>query len=107
MFIQLMPIVVLILVSILSQMMVSPPPYSLYSRPYVHTLTQSVCAGRTFCLSCSLHVTSSIQNVKLPFRSMLWEAGTDASSSCLTNLLVEDAYMSTVSMSPPGLQVRR
>ncbi|XP_047435442.1 dnaJ homolog subfamily B member 14 [Mugil cephalus] len=33
MFIQLMPIVVLILVSILSQMMVSPPPYSLYSRP--------------------------------------------------------------------------
>ncbi len=37
MFIQLMPIVVLILVSILSQMMVSPPPYSLYSRPYVHT----------------------------------------------------------------------
>lgn len=39
MFIQLMPIVVLILVSILSQMMVSPPPYSLYSRPYVHTHT--------------------------------------------------------------------
>lgn len=36
MFIQLMPIVVLILVSILSQMMVSPPPYSLYSRPYVY-----------------------------------------------------------------------
>lgn len=35
MFIQLMPIVVLILVSLLSQMMVSPPPYSLYSRPYV------------------------------------------------------------------------
>ncbi|XP_028315655.1 dnaJ homolog subfamily B member 14 [Gouania willdenowi] len=33
MFIQLMPIVILILVSILSQMMVSPPPYSLYSRP--------------------------------------------------------------------------
>ncbi|XP_029950938.1 dnaJ homolog subfamily B member 14 [Salarias fasciatus] len=33
MFIQLMPVVVLILVSILSQMMVSPPPYSLYSRP--------------------------------------------------------------------------
>ncbi|XP_049576663.1 dnaJ homolog subfamily B member 14 [Syngnathus scovelli] len=33
MLIQLMPIVVLILVSILSQMMVSPPPYSLYSRP--------------------------------------------------------------------------
>ncbi|XP_077575926.1 dnaJ homolog subfamily B member 14 [Stigmatopora nigra] len=33
MFIQLMPIAVLILVSILSQMMVSPPPYSLYSRP--------------------------------------------------------------------------
>uniref|UniRef100_A0A1A8PPH9 DnaJ homolog subfamily B member 14 n=2 Tax=Nothobranchius TaxID=28779 RepID=A0A1A8PPH9_9TELE len=33
MFIQLMPIVVLIVVSILSQMMVSPPPYSLYSRP--------------------------------------------------------------------------
>nr|XP_019956729.1 PREDICTED: dnaJ homolog subfamily B member 14-like [Paralichthys olivaceus] len=33
MIIQLMPIVVLILVSILSQMMVSPPPYSLYSRP--------------------------------------------------------------------------
>ncbi|XP_005940052.1 dnaJ homolog subfamily B member 14 [Haplochromis burtoni] len=33
MFIQLMPIVVLILVSLLSQMMVSPPPYSLYSRP--------------------------------------------------------------------------
>ncbi|KAF7660426.1 hypothetical protein LDENG_00281970 [Lucifuga dentata] len=33
MFIQLMPIVVLILVSILSQMMVSPLPYSLYSRP--------------------------------------------------------------------------
>ncbi|XP_034044416.1 dnaJ homolog subfamily B member 14 [Thalassophryne amazonica] len=33
MFIQLMPIVVLILVSVLSQMMVSPPPYSLYSRP--------------------------------------------------------------------------
>ncbi|KAM7394375.1 hypothetical protein PAMP_021182 [Pampus punctatissimus] len=33
MFIQLMPIVVLILVSILSQMMVSPPPYSLNSRP--------------------------------------------------------------------------
>ena len=46
MFIQLMPIVVLILVSILSQMMVSPPPYSLYSRPYVlHTHT------RTYCLS--------------------------------------------------------
>lgn len=36
MFIQLMPIVVLILVSLLSQMLVSPPPYSLYSRPYVH-----------------------------------------------------------------------
>lgn len=36
MFIQLMPIVVLILVSLLSQMMVSPPPYSLYSRPYVN-----------------------------------------------------------------------
>lgn len=35
MFIQLMPIVVLILVSLLSQMMVSPPPYSLYHRPYV------------------------------------------------------------------------
>lgn len=33
MFIQLMPIVVLIVVSILSQMMVTPPPYSLYSRP--------------------------------------------------------------------------
>ncbi|XP_019717722.1 dnaJ homolog subfamily B member 14 [Hippocampus comes] len=33
MLIQLMPIVVLVLVSILSQMMVSPPPYSLYSRP--------------------------------------------------------------------------
>ncbi|XP_068606890.1 dnaJ homolog subfamily B member 14 [Brachionichthys hirsutus] len=33
MFIQLMPILVLILVSILSQVMVSPPPYSLYSRP--------------------------------------------------------------------------
>lgn len=33
MFIQLMPVVVLIFVSILSQMMVSPPPYSLYSRP--------------------------------------------------------------------------
>uniref|UniRef100_A0A6Q2X7B2 DnaJ homolog subfamily B member 14 n=1 Tax=Esox lucius TaxID=8010 RepID=A0A6Q2X7B2_ESOLU len=33
MFIQLMPIVVLILVSILSQLMVSTPPYSLYSRP--------------------------------------------------------------------------
>ncbi|XP_059197603.1 dnaJ homolog subfamily B member 14 [Centropristis striata] len=33
MFIQLMPIVFLILVSILSQMMMSPPPYSLYSRP--------------------------------------------------------------------------
>ncbi|CAB1460053.1 unnamed protein product [Pleuronectes platessa] len=33
MFIQLMPIVVLILVSILSQMMVSPQAYSLYSRP--------------------------------------------------------------------------
>lgn len=39
MFIQLMPIVVLILVSILSQMMVSPPPYSLYSRPYVYSHT--------------------------------------------------------------------
>lgn len=36
MFIQLMPIVVLILVSLLSQMLVSPPPYSLYSRPYVN-----------------------------------------------------------------------
>jgi len=35
MFIQLMPIVVLVLVSVLSQMMVSTPPYSLYSRPYV------------------------------------------------------------------------
>ncbi|KAK7930512.1 hypothetical protein WMY93_006907 [Mugilogobius chulae] len=33
MFIQLMPILVLILVSVLSQMMVSPPPYSLYARP--------------------------------------------------------------------------
>ncbi|XP_060941810.1 dnaJ homolog subfamily B member 14 [Limanda limanda] len=33
MFIQLMPIVVLILVSILSQMLVSPQAYSLYSRP--------------------------------------------------------------------------
>ncbi|XP_036372773.1 dnaJ homolog subfamily B member 14 [Megalops cyprinoides] len=33
MFIQLMPIVVLILVSILSQLMVSTPPYSLYSKP--------------------------------------------------------------------------
>ncbi|KAJ8336157.1 hypothetical protein SKAU_G00395000 [Synaphobranchus kaupii] len=33
MFIQLMPIAVLILVSILSQLMVSTPPYSLYSRP--------------------------------------------------------------------------
>ncbi|KAM9313756.1 dnaJ homolog subfamily B member 14 [Pholidichthys leucotaenia] len=33
MFIQLMPIIVLILVSVLSQMMVSPPPYSLYSKP--------------------------------------------------------------------------
>ncbi|XP_066576794.1 dnaJ homolog subfamily B member 14 isoform X2 [Amia ocellicauda] len=33
MFIQLMPIVVLILVSILSQLMVSTPPYSLYPRP--------------------------------------------------------------------------
>ncbi|XP_051940462.1 dnaJ homolog subfamily B member 14 [Hippocampus zosterae] len=33
MLIQMMPIVVLVLVSILSQMMVSPPPYSLYSRP--------------------------------------------------------------------------
>ena len=41
MFIQLMPIVVLILVSILSQMMVSPPPYSLYSRPYEHTHTHT------------------------------------------------------------------
>lgn len=42
MFIQLMPIVVLILVSILSQMMVSPPPYSLYSRPCVHTFIYSL-----------------------------------------------------------------
>ncbi|XP_039614130.1 dnaJ homolog subfamily B member 14 [Polypterus senegalus] len=33
MFIQLMPIVVLILISVLSQLMVSTPPYSLYSRP--------------------------------------------------------------------------
>ncbi|XP_062386674.1 dnaJ homolog subfamily B member 14 [Sardina pilchardus] len=33
MFIQLMPIIVLLLVSILSQMMVSTPPYSLYSKP--------------------------------------------------------------------------
>ncbi|KAG7485766.1 hypothetical protein JOB18_017885 [Solea senegalensis] len=33
MFIQLMPIVLLILVSVLSQLLVSPPPYSLYSRP--------------------------------------------------------------------------
>ncbi|KAL4640461.1 hypothetical protein GN956_G12781 [Arapaima gigas] len=33
MFIQLMPILVLILVSILSQLMVTTPPYSLYSRP--------------------------------------------------------------------------
>nr|XP_055032382.1 dnaJ homolog subfamily B member 14 [Misgurnus anguillicaudatus] len=33
MFIQLMPIVVLILVSVLSQLLVSTPPYSLYSRP--------------------------------------------------------------------------
>ncbi|MCJ8730162.1 hypothetical protein PDJAM_G00180950 [Pangasius djambal] len=33
MFIQLMPIVVLILVSVLSQLMVSTPPYSLYSKP--------------------------------------------------------------------------
>ncbi|KAM8842746.1 dnaJ homolog subfamily B member 14 isoform 2-T2 [Synchiropus picturatus] len=33
MFLQLVPVVVLILVSILSQMMVSPPPYSLYARP--------------------------------------------------------------------------
>ncbi|XP_030643881.1 dnaJ homolog subfamily B member 14 [Chanos chanos] len=33
MFIQLMPILVLILVSLLSQLMVSTPPYSLYSRP--------------------------------------------------------------------------
>ncbi|KAM6972389.1 dnaJ homolog subfamily B member 14 [Aplochiton taeniatus] len=33
MFIQLMPIVILILVSILSQLMVSTPPYSLYARP--------------------------------------------------------------------------
>ncbi|NP_001071255.1 dnaJ homolog subfamily B member 14 [Danio rerio] len=33
MFIQLMPIVVLVLVSILSQLLVSTPPYSLYSRP--------------------------------------------------------------------------
>ncbi|XP_048023861.1 dnaJ homolog subfamily B member 14 [Megalobrama amblycephala] len=33
MFIQLMPIVVLVLVSVLSQMLVSTPPYSLYSRP--------------------------------------------------------------------------
>jgi hypothetical protein len=39
MFIQLIPIVVLILVSILSQLMVSTPPYSLYSRPYVYTHT--------------------------------------------------------------------
>lgn len=35
MFIQLTPIVMLVLVSILSQMLVSTPPYSLYSRPYV------------------------------------------------------------------------
>uniref|UniRef100_A0A671M7C4 DnaJ homolog subfamily B member 14 n=1 Tax=Sinocyclocheilus anshuiensis TaxID=1608454 RepID=A0A671M7C4_9TELE len=33
MFIQLMPIVVLVLVSIFSQLLVSTPPYSLYSRP--------------------------------------------------------------------------
>lgn len=33
MLIQLMPIVVLIFFSVVSQMMVSPPPYSLYSRP--------------------------------------------------------------------------
>ncbi|XP_041075181.1 dnaJ homolog subfamily B member 14-like [Polyodon spathula] len=33
MFIQLMPIVLLILVSVLSQLMVSTPPYSLYPRP--------------------------------------------------------------------------
>ncbi|KAG7461760.1 hypothetical protein MATL_G00194540 [Megalops atlanticus] len=33
MFIQLMPVLVLILVSILSHLMVSTPPYSLYSRP--------------------------------------------------------------------------
>ncbi|XP_033840912.1 dnaJ homolog subfamily B member 14 [Periophthalmus magnuspinnatus] len=33
MFIQIMPVLVLILVSVLSQMMVSPSPYSLYARP--------------------------------------------------------------------------
>lgn len=41
MFIQLIPIVVLILVSILSQLMVSTPPYSLYSRLYVYTHTHT------------------------------------------------------------------
>lgn len=53
MFIQLMPVVVLILVSLLSQMMVSPPPYSLYSRPYVN---ESAC--------CSLSSVILIQHME-------------------------------------------
>lgn len=54
MFIQLMPIVVLILVSLLSQMMVSPPPYSLYSRQYVNFLN-----------CCTLLSVISIQHVEI------------------------------------------
>lgn len=59
MFIQLMPIVVLILVSLLSQMLVSPPPYSLYSRPYVNDFNvfnpHSTCGALCHCQ----HFTSS------------------------------------------------
>ena len=61
MFIQLMPIVVLILVSILSQMMVSPPPFSLYSRPYLpartHTHTHTMYTITCYSVSEKLFLT--------------------------------------------------
>ncbi|KAG7459023.1 hypothetical protein MATL_G00226800 [Megalops atlanticus] len=55
MFIQLMPIVVLILVSILSQLMVSTPPYSLYSKPY----DKQLYSLNTDLLNVSLHLPQS------------------------------------------------
>lgn len=58
MFIQLLPILVLILVSVLSQMMVSPPPYSLYSRPS----TGQIIKQRTENLHVDYYVTKEFKS---------------------------------------------
>lgn len=68
-----MPIVVLIVVSVLSQMMVSPPPYSLYSRPYV----PSVCSILYFFgmqSKCQICIFDATYCELPPWVSLCWQS---------------------------------